>query len=719
LISVRGNATLWNPSERSMSTENPLLSDAPLPGFSRIRAADVVPAIDAVLDDYRRGIDAIIAAGAPRQPQSDMFESVMVEQERLDQRLSRAWAPVSHLHAVADTKELREAYEAAEEKITDFASALGQNRELYAAVQAVADAPGFAQRARPERALVEHALRDFRLSGVALEEPARTRFREIANELAKLTTAFSNAVLDATDAWHEHIEDERDLAGIPESGRAVLREYARERGLGGWLVTLKQPAVQAVLTYADKRDLRERVYWAYQTRASEQGPNAGKFDNSERMEKILALRHEAAQLLGFANAAEESLATKMAKTPEEVLTFLRDLIARARPVAQRELEELREFARGELQLDNLAAWDVGYASEKLRLARYALDEEQLKAYFPLPSVLDGMFQVASRLYGITVEPVHEGVDKWHPDVRYCELRGADGNAMAGMYLDLYARAGKRGGAWMDVCRARFRDGNNMQLPIAFLTCNFAPPADGRPSLLTHDDVQTIFHEFGHGLHHMLTRIDLPSIGGIDGVEWDAVELPSQFMENFCWNRQALDLFAKHWSSGESLPGELFDKMLAARYFQAGMFLCRQLEFGLFDFLLHANYDPAHGARVMEMLEAARREAAVLHPPAWQRFPHAFTHIFSGGYAAGYYSYLWAEVLSADVFGAFEEHAAGTRIARDHAGQDDGVIDAAIGARFRDEFLSVGASRPALESFIAFRGRAPQPDALLRSYGLAV
>ena len=680
-----------------MPTENPLLSDAPLPAFSRIGAVDVVPAIDTILADYQSGIDRLTAAGSPHD-----FDHVMLEQERLDQRLAHAWAPVSHLHAVADSKELRAAYEQAEEKITDFASALGQNRGLYAKVQAVADAPGFAQRSRPECALVEHALRDFRLSGVALEEPARTRFREIANELSKLTTAFSNAVLDATDGWQEHIEDERDLAGIPESGRSVLREYARARDLGGWLVTLKQPAVQAVLTYADKRSLRERVYWAYQTRASDQGPDAGKFDNSERMEKILALRHEAAQLLGFANAAEESLATKMAETPAEVLAFLRDLIARAKPVAQHELEELRGFARSELKLETLESWDVAYASEKLRLARYALDEEQLKAYFPLPAVMDGMFALAGRLYGISVEPAREAVDVWHPDVRYCEVRDADGKPVAGVYLDLYARSGKRGGAWMDVCRARFRDGDSVQLPIAFLTCNFAPADGERPALLTHDDVQTLFHEFGHGLHHMLTRIDLPSIGGIDGVEWDAVELPSQFMENFCWNRQALDLFAKHWSSGDKLPGELFDKMLAARHFQAGMFLCRQLEFGLFDFLLHANYDPARGARVMETLEAARREAAVLHPPAWQRFPHAFTHIFAGGYAAGYYSYLWAEVLSADVFGAFEEH---------------GVIDAATGARFRDEFLSVGASRPALESFIGFRGRAPQPDALLHSYGL--
>ncbi|MGH8112278.1 MAG: M3 family metallopeptidase [Rhodanobacteraceae bacterium] len=705
---------------------NPLLADTALPAFSKIRAADVVPAIDAILADYQTRIDQLTASGAPRD-----FGHVMLESERLDRRLADAWAPVSHLHAVADTPELRQAYAAAEDKITAFASALGQNRELYAAVRAVADAPGFGGRPRAERALVEHALRDFRLSGIALEEPARTRFREIAAELARLTTAFSNAVLDATDAWHEHIEDARKLAGIPESGRAVLHEYARERSLDGWLVTLKQPAVQAVLTYADDRALRERVYWAYQTRASDQGPNAGQFDNSERIEKILALRHEAARLLGFANAAGESLATKMAKTPEDVLGFLRDLIARAKPVARRELEELRAFARDELALELLESWDVAYAAEKLRQARYALDEEQLKAWFPLPWVLDGMFELAQRLYGITVAPAPGTADVWHPDVRYCELRDADGKVIAGLYLDLYARAAKRGGAWMDVCRARFRDGAEIRLPIAFLTCNFAPPTSsaegrppslartagagggvrveeqGRPALLTHDDVQTVFHEFGHTLHHLLTKIDLPSIGGIDGIEWDAVEMPSQFMENFCWNRQALDLVARHWSTGERLTDELFERMLAARHFQAGMFLCRQLEFALFDFLLHADYDPARGARVMETLETARREAAVLHPPAWQRFPHAFTHIFAGGYAAGYYSYLWAEVLSSDVFGAFEERA-------DAGGS---VIDAAIGARFRDEVLGQGASRPALDSFVAFRGRAPGPDALLRAYGL--
>ena len=680
-----------------MNQDNPLLADTVLPAFSQIRPEHVEPAVDAILVDYRAGIDALTAPGAPRD-----FATVMLTQERLEQRLARAWAPVSHLHSVADSEALRKAYGPAEEMLTEHAIELGQNRDLYAAVQALADAPDFAQLPRPERALVEHALRDFRLSGVALEEPARSRFREIGVELSKLSTEFSNAVLDASEAWHEHITDERDLAGIPESGRAVLRQYAEDQDLDGYLVTLKQPSVQAVLSYADNRGLRERVYWAYQTRASDQGPNAGKFDNSARIEKIMALRHEAAQLLDFANAAEESLATKMAGSPTEVLEFLHDLAVRARPVAQRELAALREFASSKLKLDNLESWDVGYASEKLRQQQYALDEEQLKPYFPLPAVIEGLFGLTEKLYGITLAQ-RDDVDVWHPEVRYYDVRDADGRVFAGAYVDLYARNGKRGGAWMDVCRARFDDGVNRQLPVAFLTCNFAPPTEGKPALLTHDDVLTLFHEFGHGLHHLLTEIALPSIGGIDGVEWDAVELPSQFMENFGWNRAALDLFARHYETGERLPDELFERMLAARHFHAGLFLVRQLEFALFDFLLHLEYDPEQGARPLVVLEQVRKQVAVMHPPAWQRFPHGFSHIFAGGYAAGYYSYLWAELLSADAFGEFEEH---------------GVIDRATGDRFRREFLAVGASRPALESFVAFRGRKPEPEALLRSHGLA-
>ncbi len=679
-----------------MSQANPLLADAPLPAFAAIRPEHVVPAVDAVLADYRKAVSAMTASGAARD-----FEHVMQAQERLEQRLGRVWSPVSHLHSVADAPALREAYDAALEKITDFSAELGQNRALYAAVQAVSDAEG-ATMSPSRRALVDHALRDFRLSGVALEEPARSRFRAIANELSKLGTGFANAVLDATDAWRHHVTDERELDGIPASGRAVLRQYAREEDLEGFLVTLKQPAVQAVLTYADDRALRETVYWAYQTRASDQGPDAGEYDNSERIERILALRHEAAQLLGFANAAEESLATKMARSTDSVIDFLDDLARRARPVARRELDELRAFAAEHLGLANLEPWDVGYAAEKLRQERYALDEEQIKPYFPLPAVIDGLFALVGKLYGIRVRP-REDVETWHRDARYFDVLDADGGVFAGVYMDLYARGGKRGGAWMDVCRSRFRDGESLQLPVAYLTCNFAPPTEDAPALLTHDDVLTLFHEFGHGLHHLLTEVDLPSVGGIDGVEWDAVELPSQFMENFAWNRQALDLFARHHQTGERLPDALFQRMLDARHFHAGLFLVRQLEYGLFDFRLHRDYDPARGARTLAVLEQVRREVSVLHPPAWQRFPHAFTHIFAGGYAAGYYSYLWAEVLSADAFERFEQA---------------GVIDRATGDAFRREILAVGATRPALESFVAFRGREPEPAALLRSYGLA-
>jgi oligopeptidase A (EC:3.4.24.70). Metallo peptidase. MEROPS family M03A len=680
------------------STTNPLLDPSgELPAFSAIRPEHVEPAIDRLIANQRAGIDQITAEGAARD-----FEHVILAQERLDQALSRAWSPVSHLHSVADSEALRKVHGAAEEKLTDHGIEVGQNRALYAATQAVADRGDFGSLPVAARAAVDHALRDFRLSGVALEEPARTRFREIGVELSKLTTEFSNAVLDATEAWQKHITDERDLAGIPASGRAVLREYAREANLDGYLVTLKQPSVQAVLTYAENRDLRSDVYYAYQTRASDQGPNKGKFDNSERIEKIVALRHEAAQLLGFANAAEESLATKMAASPAVVLEFLRDLAAKARPRAREELAELRHFATETLKIDNLEPWDVTFAAERLRQERYALDEEQLKPYFPALPVVQGLFDVVEKLYGVRFTK-RADVDTWNKDVTYYDLSNADGTVFAGAYVDLYARSGKRGGAWMDVCEARFRDGDQLQLPVAFLTCNFPPPTADAPALLTHDDVLTLFHEFGHGLHHMLTEVDIPSVGGIDGVEWDAVELPSQFMENFAWDREALRLFARHYQTGEGLPDELYERMLKARHFHTGLFLVRQLEFGLFDFRLHREYDPVRGARPLEVLEEVRKEVSVLHPPVWQRFPHAFTHIFAGGYSAGYYSYLWAEVLSADAFEPFEAA---------------GVLDRATGERFRKEILAVGATRPALDSFTAFRGRGPEPKALLKSYGLA-
>ena len=679
-----------------MNTDNPLLADTPLPRFEAIDAAHVLPAVEATLADYGARIEGLLADPAPRT-----FANTMLPQEALDNRLEQVWSPVSHLHAVRDSDALRAVYTDAEQRISEHATELGQNRALYAAVKAVAERADFALLPRAARTLVEHALRDFRLSGVALEEPARTRFKDISNALTRLSTEFEEAVLDATEAWSEAV-DEAALAGIPEAERTQLQRSAREAGRDGWLVTLKQPSVQAILTYADDRALRARVYAAHQTRASEQGPDAGRFDNSARIEQIMALRHEAATLLGFANAAEESLATKMAGTPQRVLAFLHDLVARARPVAERELAELREFARAEIGLDTLEPWDVAYAAEKLRQRKFSLSEEELKPYFALPAVLDGLFAIVARVFGVQVS-ARDGVESWHPDVRYYDLRDAQGRVIAGAFVDLYTRSGKRGGAWMDVCRSRFRMPDGTHLPVAYLVCNFAPPGADRPSLLTHDEVTTLFHEFGHGLHHLLTEIDFPGVAGISGVEWDAVELPSQLMENFAWQRTALALFARHWQTGAPLPDELFARMLAARHFHAGLFLVRQLEYALFDFRLHLEFDPARGARALELLAAVRDEVAVIRPPAWQRMPHSFAHIFAGGYAAGYYSYLWAELLSADAFARFEESA---------------VLDRDVGDAYRRSILAVGGSRPALESFVEFRGREPRADALLRSYGLA-
>ena len=679
-----------------VNNANPLLAETALPHFAGIEPAHVLPAVEATLADYRARIDALVADPAPRT-----FANTMLPQETLDNRLEQVWSPVSHLHAVKDSEALRAVYSEAEQRISEHSIELGQNRGLFAAVKAVSEHAEFATLPRAARTLVEHALRDFRLSGVALEDPARSRFKDISNALTRLGTEFEEAVLDATEAWSEAV-DERALAGVPETERAQLKRYAEEAGRDGWLVTLKQPSVQAILTYADDRALRERVYTAYQTRASDQGPHAGTFDNSARIDQIMALRHESATLLGFANAAEESLATKMAGTPQRVLAFLHDLVARAKPVAERELLELGAFAQVELGIATLQPWDIGYAAEKLRQRKYNLSEEELKPYFPLPAVLDGLFAIVARVFGVRML-AREGVESWHPDVRYYDLLDAQGKVIAGAFVDLYTRSGKRGGAWMDVCRSRFRDAAGTHLPVAYLVCNFPLPTAQQPALLTHDDVTTLFHEFGHGLHHLLTEVDFPGVAGISGVEWDAVELPSQLMENFAWQREALALFARHWQTGAPLPDELFARMLAARHFHAGLFLVRQLEFALFDFRLHLEYDPARGARALDLLEEVRRQVAVIRPPHWQRMPHAFTHIFAGGYAAGYYSYLWAELLSADAFARFEENA---------------VLDRDVGAAYRRSILAVGGSRPALESFVEFRGREPQADALLRSYGLA-
>ncbi|MBL0040298.1 MAG: M3 family metallopeptidase [Xanthomonadales bacterium] len=680
-----------------MNVSNPLLRDDEFVAYSEIRPEHVLPAVQARIADYRACIEQLVA-----DPAQHRFAALMLAWEECEDAMNRCFAPVGHLHNVCDTPELRAVYGDAIELLTDFGTDIGQHAGLCAAVRAIRARADFDALPMAARKLVDDALLDFRLAGVDLPPDQQQRFRAIATELSRLTTEFEQAVLDATEAWTLDLpETDACLRGLPESALAQLRQAAREAEVDGVRITLQPPVYQAVMMHADDRALRELVYTAYQTRASDQGPNAGRFDNGPRIERILALRHEAAQLVGFANAAEESLATKMAETPERVLHFLHDLAARAKPVATREITELAAFARTRFGIASLEPWDVSYASEKLRIERYALSEEELKPFFPLERVMAGLYALTERVFGVRLVE-RQGRRPVAQDARCFDLIDAQGTAFAVVYLDLFARSGKRGGAWMDVARSRKRIAA-LQRPMAYLTCNFAPPTAELPSLLTHDDVLTLFHEFGHGLHHLLTEIDYPSLSGIEGVEWDAVELPSQFMENFGWHRETLDLIATHWRSGEALPEALFQRMLAAKHFQAGLFLVRQLEFALFDFRLHLEFDPARGARVHELLAEVRGEVSVIQPPAWQRFANAFTHIFSGGYSAGYYSYLWAEVLSADAFARFEA---------------EGITNAETGRAFRGEVLAVGGSRPALDSFVAFRGREPDPAALLRSYGLA-
>lgn len=675
-------------------TANPLLTDLDLPDFAAIQAAHVVPAIEQAIAAHRASIAEITGSGA------DDFESVVLKAERADFLLSRTWSPVGHLASVADTPELREAHAAAQALMTAYLMEAGQNRAHHDAVARVAAGPDFARLPAAHRRAVELALRGFRLSGVALEGEARERFLEIGVALSDLGTKFGNAVLDATEAWSEHISDEAALAGVPDSDKAILAAYAQEKGLPGWLITLRQPSVLAILYHAQDRKLRERVYRAYNTRASDQADDKSH-DNGERIDRIMALRHEAARILGFADSAAHSLETKMAADADEALTFLADLAQRARPVAERELAEARSFAAEHLGLDDLQPWDLSYVAEAMRRTLHGVDQEALKAYFPLPRVLAGTQALIERLFDIRLV-AREGVSTWHPDVLFYDVLDADGTVVAGVYLDLFARAGKRGGAWMDVCRARFREADRLHVPVAYLTTNFAPPAGDRPSLVTHNDVVTLFHEFGHVLHHLLTEVDLPSVGGISGVEWDAVELPSQFMENFAWDSDTLIGLSGHVDTGEPLPQAMFDRLLAARQFQAGLALLRQIEFATFDLLLHRDYDPDKGAQVDAVLNQVRAAVAVVHPPAWNRFAHAFSHIFAGGYAAGYYSYLWAELLSADAFEIFAH----------------GDIPGGGASAFRREILAAGASRPAAQNFRAFAGREPQVDALLRMRGLA-
>ncbi|MDR9435338.1 MAG: oligopeptidase A [Thiohalophilus sp.] len=677
---------------------NPLLEMTGLPPFSCINPEHVEPALDTLLQHNREQLQQLLA-------DSDHYswENLIQPLEEMDDQLDRAWSPVSHMNSVVNSDALREAYNACLPKLSDYATELGQNEQLYAAYKAIADSPEYAQLDAAQKKIIDNALRDFHLSGVDLPAEKKQRYKEIQQRLSSLTTKFEENLLDATHAWHKQILDESRLAGLPESARAMARQAAEEKELEGWVFTLDFPSYYAVMTHADDRDLRAELHEAYVTRASDQGPYAGQWDNSEVMEEILALRHELAQLLGYANYAERSLATKMAESPEQVLSFLHDLARRAKPVAEQDLAELSDFARQQHGLDQLEPWDIAYYSEKLRQHKYAISQEDLKPYFPENRVIPGMFEVVKRLYGIEINAV-DGVDTWHPDVRFYEIRDAQGELRGQFYLDLYSRAKKRGGAWMDDCRGRQRHSRGeLQTPVAYLTCNLTPPVGDQPALFTHDEVITLFHEFGHGLHHMLTRVDHIGVSGINGVAWDAVELPSQFMENWCWEREALDVITGHYQTGEPLPADLYQKMYAAKNFQAGMFMVRQLEFSLFDFRLHLEYDPHQGGRIQQMLDEVREEVTVVKPAPYNRFQHGFAHIFAGGYAAGYYSYMWAEVLSADAFSLFEE---------------TGIFDRATGQRFLTSVLEQGGTREPMELFVDFRGREPRIDALLRHTGIA-
>jgi oligopeptidase A len=687
---------------------NPLLDVAArgeLPAFDRILPEHAEPAIDALLAESRATLAARLAD--PAAPTWDNFAEPL---EALGDRLARMWSAISHLWGVCNSEAWRAAYNACLPKVMAYGLELAQSEPLYRAYEALSQHADFADESRARRKAVSDALRDFRLAGVALAPAPKERFRQCALRLSELQAKFEEHVLDATQAWTLHVTDEARLAGMTVSGKAQAAERARARQLEGWLLTLDFPSYDAVLTYADDRALRAQLYEAYATRASDQGPHAGRHDNTPLIAEILALRHEQAGLLGFRSFADYSLATKMAESPAEVERFLLELAGRARARARAELDELRAYAAKLGGPAELQPWDVAYYAEKLKQDALGLSDDELRPFFPAPQVIGGLLALAERLYGVRFAPA-PGLAVWHPDVTTYALQDAQGHTFAHFYLDAYARENKRGGAWMDECRIRRRSAEQLQQPAAFLTCNFAPPLPGQPALLTHEEVLTLFHEFGHGLQHLLTRVDVAAVAGIHGVEWDAVELPSQLMENWCYDRDTLRSFARHWQTGAPLPDELLGRLQASRVFHSGLATVRQLEFALFDLRLHRDYASAHGSRpagaegaqfMFETLARVREEVSVLTPPAWHRFPHSFSHVFAGGYAAGYYSYKWAEVLSADVFSAFQE---------------EGLANPAVAHRFRDTVLAQGGSRPAMELFVEFRGRKPRLEPLLKQHGL--
>jgi oligopeptidase A len=676
---------------------NPLLDVSGLPRFDAIRTEHITPAVDTLLAAARTSVEQV---ACDTQPPSwnNVVEPIFDTLDHFD----RAWGAVRHINAVVNTPPLRAAYNANLPKVMDLFTDLAQDLRLFAKYRALRDAPSFAVLAPAQRKLIDNELRDFKLGGADLPEDKKARLKVVQEELAELSTRFEEHLLDATNAWSLLVTDDAELAGVPADVLADARAAAEAEGKSGWMLSLRMPCYLPVMQYAQSRELRHQLHQAYATRASDLGATA-EWDNAPVIERILTLRREAAELLGYRNYAEVSLVSKMAQTPDEVIAFLRDLNARAHPFAERDHAELSSFARDELGIDDMAPWDVGYASETLKAARYSFSEQEVRQYFPEDQVLSGLFRVVATIYGIRI--VESRAPVWHPTVRFFDITDASGALVGQFYFDLHAREGKQGGAWMDDAINRRRIGGSIQHPVAYLTCNLSAPSAGKPATFTHDEVITIFHEFGHGLHQLLTQVDTAGVSGIQGVEWDAVELPSQFMENFCWEWDVLRHMSAHVETHVPLPRALFDKMLAAKNFQSGLDTVRQLELGLFDMLLHAQYDPvAHTpwSSPQSLLDTVRREVAVMPRAAYDRSMQAFGHIFAGGYAAGYYSYKWAEVLSADAFSLFEEQ---------------GVLSPIAGAKFRDEVLARGGSRPALESFVAFRGRSPQLDALLRHNGM--
>lgn len=672
-------------------------TQAQLPRFKEIDPATIQTTIESILTKNKEGIAQLL-----KQPAPFTWNNLMQPQENMGDELGKIWSPIGHMHATMETDALRKAYNDVLPILTEYHTEISQNEALYQAIASIAESQEFASLTPAQQKIITNDLRDFKLAGIHLNADKKARMAALQQQLSKLTTTFSENILDATQGWIMHITDEAKLAGLPQQAKELAIENAKQRNLEGFVFTLDYPSYSTAIKFLHNRELRKTLYEAYTTRASDVGPNAGRWDNTPIMEDILKTRHEIAELVGFKNYADYSLATKMAKTADTVLHFLHDLVKRSKPIAKKEFEEIGALAKKLDQITSLEAWDMAYYSEKLQEETFQFTQEDLRPYFPLPKAISGLFHIVNRLYGITIKE-NKNIETWHPDVHFYELYDENNVLRGGFYTDFYARKHKRDGAWMDECRVRRRlDNGELQLPVAYLTCNFMPPVNNQPALLTHDDVLTLFHEFGHCLHHMITKVEYASVSGINGVAWDAVEFPSQFMENFCWQKESLAVIAGHYETGAPLPDDLYNKMVAAKHFQTGMQMLRQLEFSIFDFRLHLEYNPKKDKQVQAMLNEVREETSIYPAPAFNRFQHSFSHIFAGGYAAGYYSYKWAEVLSSDAYEQFEEH---------------GIFDRQTGQSFMENILEVGGVREPMESFIAFRGREPKIDALLRLSGI--